>query len=40
MGKTVRVYIDDVFYMTMPEVRIEGLLITLRSKGITNVTIR
>ena len=40
MGKTVRVYIDDVFYMTMPEVHIEGLLLTLRSKGITNVTIR
>jgi hypothetical protein len=40
MGKTVRVYINDIFYMTMPEVRIEGLLLTLRSKGITNVTIR
>lgn len=40
MGRTVRVYINDIFYMTMPEVRIEGLLLTLRSKGITNVTIR
>ena len=40
MGKTVRVYIDDIFYMTMPEVHIEGMFITLRSKGITNVTVR
>jgi hypothetical protein len=39
-SRTVRVYIDDVLHCTMPESGVEGLLIALKEKGITNVTVR
>ena len=39
-SRTVKVYIDDVLHCTIPESGVEGLLISLKGKGITNVTIR
>jgi hypothetical protein len=39
-SRTVKVYIDDVLHCTMPESGVEGLLIALKEKGITNGTIR
>jgi hypothetical protein len=39
-SRIVKVYIDDVLHCTIPESGVEGLLIALKEKGITNVTIR